>query len=111
MPFAIRNIKRLIVFENFLIITSIDDNFVTIGLHYVEGTAIGVYFFELYFVKREINFEEGIVELISRFSSKNVNVLSNAAHGMTLDTFIGKLYHLWDFAPGKDFTVELFSFR
>lgn len=55
----------MIVFENAIIIASINENFIAVNLHSVESTAIRNDFLEVHSLKFVVYAKQGVVEFVT----------------------------------------------
>lgn len=97
-PLFLSHIEGVIVVHHCLVVSSVDDDFVAVGDHVVEGTAVGKGFFCLGTRELGIDLGEGVIELASAISynsqlltSKNIDVVSDAAHRVALHSPVRQL--------------------
>lgn len=89
-PFLLCNIERVIILNNCFVMSTIDNDFISISNHIMKSSSIWQGLFSLGTGHLDVKLCERIIELTSTIAynkwwntSKDINIISYAAHRMT----------------------------
>lgn len=90
-PFLLPNIETIVIFKNIFVVPSVNNEFITVCYHVAECPAIRQSLLETGYCELRVKFSQGIVELVSAFPSKDIDVVADGAHVVTLHSLIRQI--------------------
>lgn len=86
---------------------TINDDFISINLHNMEGSSIRDNIFKLNLIEFRINFYEGTIKLTSWFPPEDVDVLTDTTHSMPFNPLIWDIFMTFDIFPPEYFSINI----
>ena len=100
LPSAFCGVEGVVISQDDVVVAAVDDDFVPVSHHVVKGPGIRQHFFDRALMKfMDVDFGEGMHELLPHLASEDVDVIPDVAHGVALHFFIRDIALEMNFFP------------